>query len=311
MRLKSYIFILIFCFIFGVDSTFSQRSRNVQTTRTITFVTQPNATIWIDGIKRGITDEVGKLTVKPVVAGNRKLRVRADGFKEISKSLLSTQRGTVRISLLKTTDKAELAFQEAEKIAVEDKQKATELYKKAIRLRPRYSQAFLGLARVLSSNDSQGALKAIADARKIRPIFPEASAVEGRIFKSLGEIDKAIDSFDRAIREGRGFQPEAYTGLGLIFKEEAEDAKTDDDFEEEKYYYTEAAKSFEKAINQLSATEPVVYLLLGEIYEKMKQRQKAITVYQRYLRDFPEGDERSAVQSFIVQLRKEMRNGQL
>ncbi|MDQ3632946.1 MAG: tetratricopeptide repeat protein [Acidobacteriota bacterium] len=304
---KISIFILVFCFIFVGDSSYSQNRKSSvsQAARTITVLTEPNAAVWIDGVKRGVTDDSGKLFVKPVMAGVRKLRVRADGFKEIEKPLLPTQKGDIKIALIKTNDQAELAYQEAEKMAGEDKNKAIELYEKAVNLRPDFPEAYLGLARVLSeTGDADKALNAIKNARKYRPVYPEASAVEGRIYKDISEFDKAIASFDRAVKEGKGFQPEAHTGLALLFKDEAESAKADNDLDDVKYYYGLSAKSFEKAIEQLSATEPVVYLFLGKIYEDMHDKKKAIAVYERFLRDMPDNEERTAVESFIVQLKK-------
>lgn len=307
MRHKFIVFIFIFCFLLTVDSTFAQKKRAVisQTVRTITVVSEPKAIVWIDGIRRGETDENGKLVIKPVMNGIRKLTVRADGFKEVSQNLTAIQKGEIKVALVKTNDEAELAFQQAERMMSDDHDAAVELYEKAISLRPKYADAYIGLARALADLGSYDeALKVIANARKIRPVFPEASAVEGRIYKSLSEYDKAIASFDRAIKEGKGFQPEAHTGLALLFKDEAESARADNDPEDEKYYYGEAAKSFEKAIEQLSASEPVVYLFLGKIYEDMGNKQKAIAVYERFLRDMPENQEASAVRSFIVQLKK-------
>ena len=305
MNLKSYIFTVVVFIAVSATLVFAQ-SRSGK----INLQTEPNATVWIDGLKRGVTDEEGKLEITPIKRGARRLKVRAYGFKEISKRLLVTQRGAMRIRLIKTTSPAELAFQEAEKILPEDKIKAIELYRKAVKLRPRYGDAYIALARALTGSDNPGAHKAIAKARRIRAIYPEASAVEGRVFRSENDLDKAIDSFDRAVREGRGFQPEAHTGLGLIFKGEAESAAAASDFEDEKYYYGEAAKSFEKAIDQLSATEPVLYILLGAVYEKMEENQKAIAVYERFLRDFPTDNERTAVESFIVQIKREISDEQ-
>lgn len=306
MSQKICIFVFIAIFIFAVDSTLAQKSKSAKAAvRTVTVVTEPKAKVWIDGIFRGKTGEDGKLLIKPVMPGTRKIRVRADGFKEVNKNLLSRQKGNVSIKLVKTNDKAELAFQEAEKMSSEDKNKAVELYKEAIRLRPKYADAQIGLARLfLGMGSYDEALEAITNARKIRPVFPEASAVEGRIYKEMSEYDKAIDSFDRAVKEGKGFQPEAHTGLALLFKEEAESAKAENDSEDEKYYYGEAAKSFEKAIEQLSATEPVVYLFLGKIYEDTGNKKKAIAVYERFLRDMPDHSEATAVESFIQQLKK-------
>lgn len=309
------LFVLSFVFISGgVIDTQAQKRRGAQPARTtataasarsVTILTEPNAIVWIDNVKRGKTDETGRLSVKPVAAGARRLRVRAEGFKELEKILTAAQKGDVKIALVKTNDEAELAFQAAEKFIEEDKTKALEFYEKAVSLRPAYPEAYLGLARALSeAGDYERALAAIKNARKYRPVYPEAAAIEGRIYKDAGEFDKAIAAFDRAVKEGKGFQPEAHTGLALLFSDEAASAKADNDLEDMKFYYAEAAKSFEKAIEQLSATEPVVYLLLGKIYEDLGDKKKAIAVYERFLRDMPEHEERTAVESFITQLKK-------
>lgn len=304
MRNKLSIYIAAVFLLFAVPPVLSQ------TSRTISIITEPNAIVWIDDIRRGMTDESGKLTIKPVAAGIRKLRVRADGFKETSQNLTAAQKGDVKITLTKTTDEAELSFQQAEKMATEDREKSVELYKKAAKLRPSYAEAYLGMARVLSGQgNADEALEAIKKARRARPIYPEASAVEGRIYKDAGEEEKAIVSFKRAIREGKGVQPEAYTGLGLLYKEKAGGGGTAGDFATEEANYQEAIKNFQKAIEQLSASEPVVYMLLGEIYEKLNKDKEAILVYERFLRDFPVSDDRTAVESFIVQLKKKI-NGE-
>ncbi len=300
MRYK--ILLGVFIFSFAANSLFVRAQTAV---RTINIIAAPNASVWIDDVLRGKTDESGKLVVKPVSAGIRRLRVRADGFKEISQNLTAAQKGDVKIALVKTNDEAELAFQQAE--AETDKTKAVALYEKAVKLRPKYAAAYLSIARILESrSDYDGALEAIKNARKARPVYPEASAVEGRIYKDESEEDKAVASFNRAIKEGRGFQPEAHTGLALFYRDKAGNIGNSGSLSEESDYYDQAAAHFQKAVEQLSATEPVVYLLLGEIYEKRKKYPEAIKIYERFLRDFPDSGERSAVESFIVQLKKQI-----
>jgi tetratricopeptide (TPR) repeat protein len=277
--------------------------------KTVTIITEPGADVWLDDIKRGTTDESGKLVIKPISAGRHNLRVRADGFKEVSQNLLPAQNGDVKITLVKTTDEAELAFQQAEKLQVLSKEKSKELYQKAISLRPKYAEAHLGLARVLlEQSDTQGALEAVKNARRARPGFAEASAVEGRIYKLDEQEDKAIASYKRAIAEGKGIQPEAYTGLALFYKEKAEAAGADGDFENEQVLYAQSVKYFPSAIAQLSGAPDaiVVYQLFGLVYEKMKKYQEAIKVYEEFLRVFPDSSEASVVRSFIVQLKKQM-----
>lgn len=283
-----------------------------QTTRTITIVTAPKAFVWLDDLRRGKTDENGSLTVKNISTGIHKIRIRADGFKETTQTLTAVQKGDVKIALVKTDDAAELAFQEAERLSGIDRQKAIDAYRKAISLRPKFAEAELALARISSdSGDAEGALKAISEARKARPIYPEASAVEGRIYKAEYEDEKAIASYKRAIREGRGIQPEAHTGLGLLYKDRAETALAANDFAGQKLNYELATDELFTAVKQLSGAPDaiVIYQLLGEIYEKSHEYKKAIAIYEEFLRVFPDANEATAVKSFIVQLKKQM-NGE-
>lgn len=301
MRYKNFIFITAIVLWCAADA-FTQ-------TRVVTVLTEPNAGVWLDDVLRGTSDASGKLTMAPITAGAHKLRVRADGFKETSQNLTAAQTGDVKIALVKTTDQAELTFQEAERLSLTDREKAIAAYRKAISLRPKYAEANLALARTLSAaNDLEGALKAVAAARRARPGYAEASAVEGRIYISEGDEDKAIASFKRAITEGKGFQPEAQTGLGLLYKEKAEAFGSTGDYQSETENYTLAVQYFKKAIAQLSGAPDAVtlYQFLGMAYEKMKKYKEAIAVYEEFLKLFPDSNESEAVRSFIVQLKKQM-----
>jgi cytochrome c-type biogenesis protein CcmH/NrfG len=51
---------------------------------------------------------------------------------------------------------------------------------------------------------------------------------------------------------------------------------------------------------------PAIYQLLGLVYEKQKKFKEAIALYENFLRLFPDNVEATAVQSFIVQLKKQM-----
>ena len=279
--------------------------------RSVTISTQPSSGVWIDGVKYGKTDKEGKLTIKTVAAGGHTIRVRADGFKEKVQPLAATQRGEIKIELVKTTDEAELAFQEAERFLSVDRDMAVEAYTKAVKLRPNYPDAYVALARVLTElGDLDEAEAAIASARKLRPGFAEASAVMGRIYKEGGEEDKAIASFKRAITEGKGFQPEAYAGLGLLYKEKAEGFGGSGDFENEGINYVESAKYLKSAVKQLAGAPDtmVIMQLLGLVYEREKKYTEAIAVYEEFLTMFPESLEATAVRSFIVQLKKDLAN---
>jgi cytochrome c-type biogenesis protein CcmH/NrfG len=287
--------------VFSASDAFAQKNKRkpaVSTsTKSLTVRTEANAVIWLDEVRRGVTDADGKLQIEKVTAARHTLRVRASGFRERTLPLLPTQRGLLEVRLTRTTDEAELTFQQAEEAREkakddEARRAAAELYRRAIELRSSFAAAHVGLARILlDMNDYKKALGEIDEARRDRPVYPEASAVEGRIYRYAAFWDDAIASFRRAIREAHGFQPEAHTGLALLL--------------EEKGMNEEAAAEFRTAINQLSDSEPVIYQLLGAMYEKMEKYKEAVEAYEKYLQLAPEGNLAPAVRSVIDQLRKQ------
>lgn len=277
-------------------TTIQTSAQKATTTRTLTIISEPNAVVWIDEVRRGVTDARGRLADLKINTGAHSLRVRADGFKQITMSVPATQRGELKVNLIRTTDRAELLFQEAEtarETARDDaaRRKAADLYRQRLKLRGD-AAAHLGLARVLLElNDTDGALTEIENARRFRAIYPEASAVEGRIYRETGQTEEAIGAFNRAIRESRGFQPEAHVGVGRIY--------------EDKGQYELAAREFQIAINQLSDTEPIIYQLLGVAHEKSGNNREAIAAYENYLRLAPNGSQASAVRSIVEQLKSQ------
>ena len=258
--------------------------------------TGPNAIVWIDDVRRGTTDPEGKLSLAKLTPGRHTLRVRAAGFKETVMPLLPGRR-TIAVKLITTTDKAELMFQQAETARDEARddaarEKAADQYREAIKLRPAYPAAQVGLARLLMDlNQAEKAHSAIDAARRARPIYPEASAVEGRIYREESFTDDAIRSFRRAIREGNGFQPEAHVGLARVL--------------EEKGQFAEAVVEYKKAIDQLSDSEPIIYQLLGAAYEKLEKPKEAVVAYEKYLELAPNGSYAAAIKSILTQLKRE------
>lgn len=299
---------LAFCLTAAVQA-FGQAKRSAAPQfRSITVVTQPKATVWIDGVRYGSTGESGSLEIKTIAPGAHTLKVRAPGYKEVSRPLTAAQRGQIAVDLVKTTDEAELAFQEGERLTTIDRERSAEAYRQAIKLRPNYADAYLALARVLmEADDLDDAKVALGSARRLRPGFAEASAVEGRIHKENGDEAKAIATFKRAITEGKGFQPEAYTGLGLLYKEKAEGAGLAGDYDNEAAHYDQAAEYLKTALKQLAGAPDasVIYQLLGLVYEKQKMDDEAIALYEEFLRIFPDSNDATAVRSFIVQLKKD------
>ena len=268
----------------------------------LTITSEPNAIVWIDEIRRGTTDASGKLTLTKVSAGRHSVRVRANGFKETTAALLPGRRA-LAVKLVATTDEAELKFQEAE-VAREkarddaSQQQAIDLYREAIKLRPAFPAAQVGLARLLMSlNQFKEAHAAIDGARKARPAYAEASAVEGRIYREEAFDDDAIRSFRRAIREGGGVQPEAYVGMAKVWEDKGD--------------FAQAIVEYKKALAQLSDSEPVIYQMLGAAYERIEKPKEAVTAYEKYLELAPNGSYAAAIRSILTQLKREAAGEQI
>jgi tetratricopeptide (TPR) repeat protein len=288
-------FLLLLAFLVVVPLTTS-----AQTPLTIT--TEPNAIVWIDEIRRGNTDASGKLTLTKVSAGRHSVRVRANGFKETTTPLLPGRRA-LAVKLLPTTDQAELSFQQAETAREKARddaalEKAADLYRETLKLRPAFPAAQVGLARVLmDQNQFKEAHAAIEAARRARPSYAEASAVEGRIYREEAFSDDAIRSFRRAIREGGGVQPEAYVGIAKVL--------------EDKGQFAEAIVEYKKALAQLSDSEPVIYQMLGAAYERIEKPKEAVVAYEKYLQLAPNGSYAAAIRSILDQLKREAAGEQI
>ena len=268
----------------------------------LVITTEPNAIIWIDDIRRGTTDASGKLSLTKVSPGRHSVRVRANGFKETSAALVPGRR-TLAVKLVPTTDQAELLFQQAETAREKardesTRQQAVDLYREAIKLRPAFPAAHVGLARLLMDlNEFKEAHRQIDAARRARPSYPEASAVEGRIYREEAFDRDAIRSFNRAIREGGGVQPEAFVGLAKLYEDKGE--------------YAQAVAEYRKALAQLSDSEPVIYQMLGAAYERLEKPKEAVVAYEKYLELAPNGSFAAAIRSILKQLKREAAGEQI
>ena len=268
----------------------------------LVITTQPNAAVWIDDIRRGTTDAYGKLSLKNVSNRRHTVRVRATGFKETTAALLPGRR-TLAVKLVPTTDQGELLFQQAESAretarAETDRQKAVELYEQALQVKPTLPAAHVGLARLyLDMNQFDKAHDEIDAARKLKPVYAEASAVDGRIYREQALNQDAIKAYRRSIREAAGFQPEAHVGLARVYEDNSD--------------FNEAIVELRKAIDQLSDSEPVIYQMLGAAYEKVQKPKDAVAAYEKYLELAPNGSYASAIRSILTQLKREAAGEQI
>jgi tetratricopeptide (TPR) repeat protein len=121
-------------------------------------------------------------------------------------------------------------------------------------------------------------------------VYPEASAVEGRIYREEGFTDDAIRSFRRSIREANGFQPEAHVGLARVYEDQGN--------------FDAGILELRKALAQLDDSEPVIYQMLGAAYEKVNKPKDAIVAYEKYLQLAPNGSYAAALRSILNHLKR-------
>jgi len=94
---------------------------------------------------------------------------------------------------------------------------AIESYKKALRIMPKYADAYYNMAIILDDNkDSDAAIESYKQAIKIKPDFAEPYINMGIILKDKGDSEAAINYFKQAIKIKPDFA-EAQYNLGNIY----------------------------------------------------------------------------------------------
>jgi tetratricopeptide (TPR) repeat protein len=264
----------------------------------LTIITnKPGVSIYCNGAFRGKTDEKGHLLIDRLPFGRYDVRARKLGYKEYRAPLrVSAGAQRLRVSLLPTSDPAELAYQRAEQLR-EDKQyeQSIKEYEAALEVRRPFPEARLGLARSLVAlNQYEEAQRqaepAIAE-RKGRD--PEGYTVLANAFRGAGQYEEAVETYRRALRVAQDFSPEAHAGLAITL-EFMDDAES-------------AIPHMRKAIAQNGDAEPILYNLLGNMYLAVDKKREAIKALEKYLVLAPDSNLASAVQSLVEQLREELR----
>ena len=100
--------------------------------------------------------------------------------------------------------------------------------------------------------------------------MPEASAVEGRIYREEA-FDRRRNSFLSIAPSGK------VAGCSLrLMSDSQSSTKTKGEF-------AQAVAEYRKALAQLSDSEPVIYQMLGAAYERMEKPKEAVAAYEKYL----------------------------
>lgn len=291
---------------FALAAPISAQGLRAKDPQPIVIRTEPGAKIWLNNIYFGTAGEKGELTIKLPPKPPLEVRARAAGFAPAVVKAGAAR--TVNVVLKPTEDAAELAFQDAERQSLIDRREAIKLYEKAIELRPAFTEAHLLRARMLIEIiDPFEAELSLNAARKLEPSNPEISAISGRIYREEGDFAKAEAAFKRSISEGKGFQPEALTGLGMLYADRGETPREEDSLAATLEFYTLAEKNLRMAAEQLAGAPDakVVLQYLGRLLERQGKAAEAIALYRKFLQIFPDSVEATAVRSFIEQLERQ------
>jgi tetratricopeptide (TPR) repeat protein len=268
-------------------------------TASVDIKTMPDAVVWVDHLRYGVVPATGELTIANLRPGNHSVRARLKGKHEVSRAftLSANERRAVSIDLSAPADKAEFLFQVAEELRENGRQSdAIERYKAAIRLRPRgLIGARLGIARSMQVTDQYTEAFAHLEAamREAGGPLPEAHTISGNLKRAQGFADAAIKSYETALAQARGNWPEAHTGLALV--------------NQDRNQLGETIYHLNLAIMQSNNTQPVLYFLLANVFEREARLKEAVDAYEKYLALAPEGAQSASARSIVKQLRREIR----
>jgi len=258
---------------------------------------RPGTTIFVNDVRRGMTDSRGRLTLV-LEPGTYTLRAFKLGYEEAQRRLrlVAGMRQQIVLSLPPLRDPAERHRQQGDALREQRlfAQAAAE-YRKAIALRRgRFPRARLGLARaLLALEEPEEALRQVRRAiAESRTPLPEARTLLGNILRAQGLYEEAIREYRAALRQANGFSPEAHAGLALALGEIGETER--------------AIAHMRTAIAQNADAEPILYYLLGNLLLDADRPQEAIAAYETYLRLVPQSETAPAVRSLVEQLRKEL-----
>jgi tetratricopeptide (TPR) repeat protein len=154
-----------------------------------------------------------------------------------------------------------------------DTRKAEEYLKTALDADPNLLDGYLSLASLyLGQETKEKALQIAEDLGKKKPDSPVGPMLQGMILESMGQMDPAIDQYEKVLSIRPDFGPAA-NNLAYLYLEERNDRDR-------------ALPLAEKARKQLP-DNPAVADTLGWVYEKMGLHQKALNLFLEAVEQLP------------------------
>jgi len=144
--------------------------------------------------------------------------------------------------------------------------KAIELYKRVIKLKPDYAEAYNNMGVAYKENsDFSAAIESYRKAISLKPGLVEAYNNLGLAYNKLGEYQKSIDAYNKAL----GLKPdyaEAHNNLGVVYNE--------------LYKHEEAVISYNKAI-KFNNKYVSAYYNLGNAFNALDNYEEAVSNFKK------------------------------
>jgi tetratricopeptide (TPR) repeat protein len=95
-------------------------------------------------------------------------------------------------------------------------------YKKALKIKPDYAEAYNNMGVALQDKgDSEAAIKSYKQALKIKPDYAEAYNNMGNALKDKGDLEAAIESYKKALKTKPDYA-EAYSNMGVVLNDKGD-----------------------------------------------------------------------------------------
>lgn len=168
-----------------------------------------------------------------------------------------------------------------------DYNRAIEYFNKAIKINSGFTYAYMNLGNIYSEMKNYN--EAILNYKKAIEIDPDFSYVYtflGNAYQNINEVDKAIEYFNKAINVNPDFV-HAYNNLANTYFSLKN--------------YNEAILNYKKAIN-INNKFNTAYYNLGLAYEANGEKQKAIEIYNEYIKNFPDSSQSKEIEKIIKEI---------
>lgn len=220
--------------------------------------------------------------------GSHPIKLRWDQLEEVVESPAERPSNNKFLEALATVQ-AEECFKQGKSYSESlQYSKAIEEYKRAIKLKPDYAEAYysLGEAYLRSSwhgvdkQEANSALEAYKQAIRIQPHYSEAHLGLGITYRCLNRYDEAIEAIEQSIQIKQS-NSNAFLELAIIYL-----LKTGTEIGDQNASYMRKARSL---LNQAILLDPKniqAYCHLGDAYHEEKMGYDEIATYNKALRIF-------------------------